>query len=59
MTGAADGSIMPTIITAHMTNSASQSDAPHARRFMPAMPMAACIRASATMAFMAAASRVR
>ena len=57
MTGAADGSIMPAIITAHMTNSASQSAAPQA--CMSAMPIAACILASMAIDCMLAASLMR
>lgn len=38
ITGAAEGSIIPTIITVHMTNSASQSDTPHVRMAMVAIP---------------------
>jgi hypothetical protein len=59
MTGAADGSIIPIIITAHITNSPNRSAAPQARTVMPARAMAACIRASAVIAFMAADSRSR
>jgi len=57
ITGAADGNIIPTIITAHIANSPSQSAAPHALMFMCATPIVA--RICASMAFMAADSRSR
>jgi len=59
MTGAADGSIIPTIITAHIANSANQSETPHVRMVIAVIPIAACTRASAVMAVIAADSRSR